>query len=96
MHRNTYKLLLNFKTALYSYSLLMKFFNSSGKLFYAEIITVKLRASLLLNASLCIRPPAFITEVLLCLVATIGVPSVASTMLCILVFLAGIRNMLSY
>ena len=42
----------------------MKGFNSSRKLFYTEIITVKLKAYLLLNALLRIRPLTFINEVL--------------------------------
>ena len=49
--------------------------NNSRKLFY-EIVTVKLKASLLLNASLCICPLTFVTEAI-CLVARVlGVPSV--------------------
>ena len=40
----------NFKMALYSSAVVMKGFNSSRMLFKAEIITVKLKASLLLNA----------------------------------------------
>ena len=56
-----------FKTALYSSAIVMKFFNNSRK---AEIITVKLKDSLLLNMSLCIRPLTFITEALH-LVATV-------------------------
>ena len=45
-----------------------------------EIITVELKACLLLNVLLHIRPLKFITEALR-LVATVGVPSVASTAL---------------
>ena len=48
----------------------MKLFNSSRKL-YAEIITVKLKASLLLKVPLHIHPLTFITEAL-CLFATAG------------------------
>ena len=54
----------NFKTALYSSSVVVKGFTSSRKLFQAEIITVKLKAGLLLNASLCIYPLTFINEAL--------------------------------
>ena len=54
----------------------MKCFNSSRKLFKVEIITVKLKAGLLLNVSLCIRPLTFINEVL-CLS---GSPFLTSTM----------------
>ena len=42
----------------------MKDFNSSRKLFEAEIVTVKLKAGFLLNALLCIRPLTFINKVL--------------------------------
>ena len=56
---------LNFKTALYSSALVMNLFNN----FMAEscfkiIITVKLKASLLLNALLYICPLTLITEAL--------------------------------
>ena len=54
----------------------MKGFNSSRKLFKAKIITVKLKANLLLNASLRIRPLTFINEAL----RLSGSPFVASTM----------------
>ena len=54
----------NFKMALYYSAVVMKGFNNSRKLFLAEIITVKLKASLLLNASLRIRPLTFINETL--------------------------------
>ena len=54
----------NFKTALYSSVVITKDFNSSRKLFYAEIITAKLKAGLLLNTSLSIRPLTFINEAL--------------------------------
>ena len=53
----------------------MKGFNISKKLFQAEIVTVKLKVNLLLNASLCIRPLTFINEVL----RLSGSPFVAST-----------------
>ena len=53
----------------------MKGFNSSRKLFYAEIVTVKPKACLLLNALLHIYPLTFINKVL-CLS---GSPFVAST-----------------
>ena len=53
----------------------MKGFTNSRKLFYAEIITVKLKASLPLSASLCIRPLTFINEAL----RLLGSPFVAST-----------------
>ena len=43
---------------------MIKGLNSSRRLFYAEIITVKLKAGLLLNASLRIRPLTYINEVL--------------------------------
>ena len=42
----------------------MNGFNSSRKLFYAEIVTVKLKAGHLLNSSLRIRPLTFINEAL--------------------------------
>ena len=42
----------------------MKGFTNSRKLFEAEIITVELKVSLLLNVSLRIRPLTFIYEVL--------------------------------
>ena len=66
--------------ALYFSVLVMKLFNNSTKLFKAKIITVKLKASLLLSVSLHICPLTFIHKVP-CLVATISVPSVASTAL---------------
>ena len=53
----------------------MKGFTSSRKLFYAEIVTVKLKVSLLLNVSSCIRPLTFINEAL----HLSGSPFVAST-----------------
>ena len=56
----------------------MKSFNSSRKLFKAEIVAVKLKAGLLLNASLCIRTLTFINEVL----RLSGSTFVASTMSC--------------
>ena len=49
----------NFKMALYSTALVTKLYKSSRKL-YAEIITVKLKATLLLNASLYFHPLTFI------------------------------------
>ena len=61
-----------FYMALYSKR---NIFNNSRKLFQAENIIVKLKAGLLLNASLHIHPLIFITEVF-CLS---GSPSVAST-----------------
>ena len=54
----------NFETALYSSAVVMKSFTNSRKLFSAKIITVKLKASLILNMSLRIRPLIFINEVL--------------------------------
>ena len=65
----------NFKTALYSSVVVVKGSNTSRKLFQAEIITVKLKASLLLNAPLRIRPLTFINEAL----RLSGSPFVAST-----------------
>ena len=53
----------------------MKGFNINRKLLQAEIITVKLKASLLLNALLCIRPLTFMNEAL----RLSGSPFVAST-----------------
>ena len=53
----------------------MKGFNSSRKLFLAEIVIVKLKAGLLLNASLHIRPFTFINEAS----RLSGSPFVAST-----------------
>ena len=61
MHTNYF---YNFKTALYSSAVVMKGFNSSRKLFWAEIVTVKLKPGLLLNALLRIRPLTYINEVL--------------------------------
>ena len=60
--------------ALYFNVLVMKLFNNSRKLFQAEII-VKLKASLLLNVSLCIHLLTILTEAL----HLSGSPSVAST-----------------
>ena len=59
--------------SLYSNALVMKLL--VRKFFQAKIITVKLKAGLLLNASLHICPLTFITEVL----HLLGSPSVAST-----------------
>ena len=42
----------------------MKGFNSSRKLFEPKIVTVKLKAGLLLNVLLCIHPLTFINEAL--------------------------------
>ena len=53
----------------------MKVFTSSRYLFYAEITTVKLKVSPLLNVSLRIRPLTFINKVL----RLLGSPFVAST-----------------
>ena len=50
--------------ALYYSAIVIKGFNSSRKLFYAEIVTVKLKAGLLLNSSLRIHPLTFINEAL--------------------------------
>ena len=79
MRSNTYKLFLNFKTALYSSAVVVKSFNSSSyrKLFKAKIATVKLKAGLLLNASLYIRPLTFINGVL-CLSGSAFVSSIVS------------------
>ena len=44
-------IILLFKPALYSSTLVIKDFESSIKLFYAEILTITLLASLLLKAS---------------------------------------------
>ena len=65
----------NFKTALYSSAVVMKGFNIHRKLFQVKIITAKLKASLLLNASLRIRLLTFINEAL----RLLGSPFVAST-----------------
>ena len=65
----------NFKTALYSTAVVKKGFTNSRKLFLAEIITVELKVSLLLNVSLHIRPLTFINEAL----RHSGSPFVAST-----------------
>ena len=46
MRSNAYKLFFNFKKALYSSALVMKLFR---KLFQADIIAMKLKASLFLN-----------------------------------------------
>ena len=62
--------------ALYSSAVVMKGFTSTRKLFQTEIITVKLKAGLLLYATICIHPLTFINEVL----HLSGSPFVASTM----------------
>ena len=61
MHTNCF---YNFKIALYLSVVEIKGFNSSRKLFYAKIVTVELKADLLLNALLHIRPLTFVNEVL--------------------------------
>ena len=66
---------LNFKTALYFSAVVMKDFTSSRYLFQAEITTVKLKVSFLLNVSLCIRPLTFINKAL----RLLGSPFVVST-----------------
>ena len=53
----------------------MKDFNSSRRLFYAEIIAVKPKAGLLLNVVLRIRPLTFTNEAL----RLSGSPFLAST-----------------
>ena len=50
--------------ALYSSAVVIKDFNSSRKLFYAKIATVKLKAGLLLSASLHICLLTFIYRAL--------------------------------
>ena len=55
----------------------MKGLISSRKLFKAEIVTVKLKAGLLLNASLHIYPLTFINEVLRLSVSTFVVSTVS-------------------
>ena len=70
----------NFKMALYvdAFSpVVMKSFNSSRNLFCGKIVTVKLKASLLLNVSLCICPLTFLNKAL----RLSGSPLVASTVL---------------
>ena len=62
--------------ALYYSAVVIKGFNSSRKLFYAKIVTVKLKAGFLLNALLRIRPLTFINEAL----RLSGSPIVAGTM----------------
>ena len=54
----------NFKTALYSSAVVMKGFTSTRKLFLTEVITVKLKAGILLYASIHIPPLTFIIEAL--------------------------------
>ena len=61
MHTNCF---YNFIMALYVSAVVMKVFNSSRNLFYGEIVTMKLKAGLLLNVSLCICPLTFINEVI--------------------------------
>ena len=61
--------------ALYSSAAAMKGFYSNRKLFLSQIITEKLKAGLLLNASLRICPLTFINEML----HLSGSPFVAST-----------------
>ena len=63
---------------LYSSALVMKLFNNSKSYFKRNGKAPK--ASLLLNALLRIHPLTFITEAL-CLLATVGVPSVVSATL---------------
>ena len=72
MHTNCF---YNFKTDLYSSAVVMKGFTISRKLFYAEIVTVKLKTRLLLNASLHIHSLTFTNEAL----RLSGSPFVAST-----------------
>ena len=74
MRSNAYNF-YNFKTALYYSAVVMKGFTSRRKLFEAEIITVKLKVSLLLNVSLRIRPLTFINKAL----RLSGSPFIAST-----------------
>ena len=61
--------------ALYFSAVIMKGFNSSRRLFQAEIITVKLNAGRLLNVVVHICPLSFINEAL----RLLGSPFVAST-----------------
>ena len=64
-YKATNKLFLyTFKIALYSSAIVKKDFNSSRRLFLADIITMKPKAGLLLNAVLCIHPLTFINEAL--------------------------------
>ena len=65
---------ITFKMALYSSAVVMKGFNSSRRLFEAEIITVKPKVGPLLNAVLHICPLTFRNEVL----CILGSPFVAS------------------
>ena len=83
-------LFLLLKQLLYSSALVMKHFNSSRKLFQVKIIIVMLKASLLLNALLCIHTLTFIAEVFH-LVVLLGSQSCIT-----LVFLAGIHDVLCY
>ena len=62
MRRNTYKLFYNFKTALYSSVLVVNDLIVVESCFKQKIVNVKLKAGLLLNASLRIRPLTFINE----------------------------------
>ena len=71
MHSNAYKLILN---SFILQCCSSEGFNSSRKLFEAEIVTIKLKA-VLSNTLLCIRPLTFINEVL----RLSGSPFVAST-----------------
>ena len=61
MHSNAYK--FKIKLALYSSTLLMKLLTVVESCL-KQIITVKLKPNLLLNALLHVRPLTFITEVL--------------------------------
>ena len=74
MRSNAYNF-YSFKTALYFSAVVIKGFTSSRKFFKAEITTVKLKVSLLLNVSLRIRPLTFINEAL----RIFGSPFAAST-----------------
>ena len=67
--------------------------NSSIKLFQVEIITLKLKPTLLLNVSLCIHPLTFPFEMFqLVMLVLPGSPSVDSTTLPNKSSLAGARD----
>ena len=61
MHTNCF---YKFIMALYVSAIVMKVFNSGRNLFYGEIVTMKLKAGLLLNVLLCICPLTFTNEVI--------------------------------
>ena len=64
MHSNAYNFFITLKWLYIISAVVMKGFTNSRKLFYAEIITVEVKVSVLLNVSLHIRSLTFINEAL--------------------------------